>query len=97
MANITSTAEVFAHQWKRGKGYYGAHGHKVILCYEDFRQAFDQLDERLTRTRYEYYVLSWIMNNPGVPRPEELHPKHGERILDKVAEIMEQEKARAAS
>ena len=91
MTEIVSEARVTALRWKRGTGYFGAHKHEQPYSWEEFQ--FNQPGELLAvlKSRYESYIMSWLMFHKQELNPDRLDLRHGATILERVKAAIEKE------
>ena len=93
MALITQARFIMA-QWKRGKGYYGAHTHEVPIAWADFRRVqCAGLEKPFAKARYVHYLVSWWCHHDREPALTDLHDnlETAETILDEVRGLVNEE------
>lgn len=72
---IIPETEVIYRMWQRGKGYYNAHEHRIVLSWPAFQEleSIARQSRDIQKARYLGYLLSWAMFNTKSPEPEEIH------------------------
>lgn len=91
MGHVVSAERVAVLRWQRGTGYYGAHKHEQPYSWEEFQHNMPGELQSIQKSRYESYILSWLLFHKQELNPDRLDMKHGATILNKVRKAVENE------